>query len=159
MKLGTPLYMLTCFVLSILLNSAHAGSLPEGKNFNHDAGILGEGRILVVMISQRGCSYCQLIHDDFLAPMHRGGLYEKKALFRELKIDSNTVILDFDAQPITPKQFANKYQSTLTPTLLFLDSKGNALVANMVGISTPEFYGYYLDQSIDEAIIRLQDHQ
>ncbi len=153
-----PIYALIAFILSALLSSAYASSLPAGKNFNLDADTLGESRIFVVMISQRDCRYCQLIHDDFLVPMHRGGLYQKKALFRELKIDSDTAIVDFDGEQITPKHFAKKYQSTLTPTLLFLDSKGRALVSNMVGVNTPEFYGYYLDQSIDEAITRLQDH-
>ncbi|WP_372742189.1 thioredoxin family protein [Neptunomonas sp.] len=156
MKLRVLSFVLSSLFLSILLNSAHAGSLPVGNNFNLDAELLGESRILVVMISQSDCSYCQLVHDDFLAPMHSGGRYQQKALFRELKIDTNTAILDFDGQQITPKQFAKKYQSTFTPTLLFLDSKGNPLAAKMVGINTPEFYGYYLDQSIDEAVTRLQ---
>ncbi|SFG11492.1 thioredoxin family protein [Neptunomonas qingdaonensis] len=156
MKLRALLFVLTSLFLSILLNSTHASSLPAGNNFNLDAELLGESRILVVMISQSDCSYCQLVHDDFLAPMHSGGRYQQKALFRELKIDTNSALLDFDGQQITPKQFAKKYQSTFTPTLLFLDNKGNPLVANMVGINTPEFYGYYLDQSIDEAITRLQ---
>lgn len=150
---------LSGFFLSTILSIAHASSLPGGNNFQLDGEILGDNRILVIMISQRDCSYCQLIHDDFLAPMHRGGLYQKKALIRELKIDSDSVILDFNGQQVTPKQFAKSYQATFTPTLLFLDGKGQALVPNMVGVNTPEFYGYYLDQSIDEAITRLKVHQ
>lgn len=144
--------------LSLLLSVAQASSLPAGINFKFDGEQLGDNRILLVMISQRDCSYCQLIHDDFLAPMHRGGKYQKKVLFRELKIDSDTAILDFSGQKITPKQFAKRYQSTFTPTLLFLDNKGQALVANMIGVNTPEFYGYYLEQSIDEAISHLKAH-
>lgn len=144
--------------LSILHSVAQASSLPTAVNFQLDGEKLGDNRILLVMISQRDCSYCQLIHDDFLVPMHRGGKYQNKALFRELKIDSDSAIVDFDGQKIMPKQFAKRYQSTFTPTLLFLDKKGQALVTNMVGVNTPEFYGYYLDQSIDAATIRLKDH-
>lgn len=150
--------VLSGFFLNILLSIAQASSLPAGINFKLDGEQLGDNRILLVMISQRDCSYCQLIHDDFLVPMHRGGKYQKKALFRELKIDSDNAILDFNGQKITPKQFAQRYHSRFTPTLLFLDNKGQALVANMIGVNTPEFYGYYLDQSIDEAISRLQAH-
>lgn len=159
MKLRPLLFALSGLFLSIMLSIAHASSLPAGINFQLDGKILGDNRILVVMISQRDCSYCQLIHDDFLAPMHRGGLYQHKALIRELKIDSNSLILDFNGQQVTPKQFAKVYQATFTPTLLFLDGKGRALVPNMVGVNTPEFYGYYLDQSIDEAITHLKGHQ
>lgn len=155
MKWSALRYALTSFIISVLFISVYASELPTAKNFYQDANALGEHRILVVMISQRGCSYCALIHNDFLAPMHRGSFYQKKAVFRELEIDSSTVILDFDNQKITPKNFARKYHSTLTPTLLFLDKNGTALVPNMVGINTPEFYGYYLDQSIDKAISRL----
>lgn len=155
MRSAALLYALIGFIVSGLFISAHASELPAAKNFFQDAQELTDNRILVVMISQRGCSYCELIHNDFLAPMHQGGFYQEKTVFRELKIDSNTAIIDFDGQQITPKLFASRYHSTLTPTLLFLDNTGNALVPNMVGINTPEFYGYYLDLSIDKAITQL----
>ena len=138
--------------ISAVITTAHAQGLPEANNFFEDAKTQGDNRVSVVMISQRGCSYCELIHDDFLNPMHQGGQYKDRVLFRELKIDSNSALIDFDGQKITPKRFANRYKASLTPTLLFLDHQGQTLAPNMVGVNTPEFYGYYLDQSIDKAM-------
>ncbi|SIS62165.1 thioredoxin family protein [Neptunomonas antarctica] len=142
-------------VFSIAASTAHASDLPVTTSLLQDANALGSNRVLVVMLSQQDCSYCQLIRHDFLEPMHRGGLYQKKALFRELKTDSNQLITDFDGTQISPQSFARRYKATLIPTLLFLNNSGKAIVPNSVGISTPEFYGYYLDQSIDDAIAQL----
>jgi thioredoxin-related protein len=135
---------------------AHASDLPVTTSLLQDAEALGNDRVLVVMLSQQDCSYCQLIRHDFLEPMHRGGFYQKKALFRELKTDSNELVTDFDGTQISPASFARRYKATLIPTLIFLNHTGKVMVPNSVGISTPEFYGYYLDQSIDDAITQLK---
>lgn len=152
MTLRTLFHNITALLLSTVISAAHAQGLPAASNFFEDAKKQSDSRMSIVMVSQRGCSYCDLIHNDFLDPMHQGGRYKDRALFRELKIDSNSAIIDFNGQEITPKRFAKRYKASLTPTLLFLDQKGHALVPNMVGVNTPEFYGYYLDQSIDKAI-------
>jgi thioredoxin-related protein len=152
MTIQTLFHRILVLFVSMVMTTAQAQGLPAANNFFEDAKTQGDARVSVVMISQRGCSYCELIHDDFLNPMHKGGQYKDRALFRELKIDSNSTLIDFDGQEITPKGFANRYKASLTPTLLFLSHKGEPLAPNMVGVNTPEFYGYYLDQSIDKAI-------
>jgi thioredoxin-related protein len=152
MKIQALLPSIIALIISTVLTSAHAQGLPSASNFFEDAKEQGDNQVSIVMVSQRDCSYCELIHNDFLDPMHQGGHYKSKALFRELKIDSNNVITDFNGKEITAKRFAQRYRASLTPTLLFLDRKGQTLVPNMVGVNTPQFYGYYLDQSIDKAI-------
>ncbi|WP_293267574.1 thioredoxin fold domain-containing protein [Neptunomonas sp.] len=151
------IHYITALVSCAALSVTQAGELPAANNFLEDAKTQGKYQVSIVMISQRDCSYCELIHNDFLDPMYKGGHYAKKVLFREVMIDSNRVITDANGQDISPKRFARRYSANLTPTLLFLDRKGKTLVPNMVGVNTPEFYGYYLDQSIDKAIKVLKD--
>ena len=51
---------------------------------------------------------------------------------------------------------ALRYNATITPTLLFLDYQGNEIQERMTGVNTVEMYGYYLDESIDEALEKLK---
>ena len=45
----------------------------------------------------------------------------------------------------------------MTPTLLFVDSQGRELAERMVGVTTLEFYGGYLDQAIDASSDKLRE--
>ncbi len=139
-------------VLWLNLSSSWAETLPHAMNFQDDGKALNERQIILVLVSQNGCSYCEQITEQFLNPMYSGGLYQQKVLFRELNMDQSDSITDFDGLAISPRQFARRYQASLTPTLLFLGPSGQRLVSNLIGINTIEFYGYYLDQAIDQAI-------
>ncbi|MBT8440534.1 MAG: hypothetical protein KJO91_12450, partial [Gammaproteobacteria bacterium] len=52
---------------------------------------------------------------------------------------------------ISPRDVAVRYNSTFSPTLLFLDANGRQVRKRMVGVNTIEMYGYYVDESIDAA--------
>ncbi len=107
---------------------------------------------ILLMFSAEHCSYCIRLEEDFLKPMLRSGDYEDKILIRKLKIDDFTAIRDFKGESVTPGEFAERYRVYVTPTVVFLDGEGSQLAKKRVGLSTPEFYGGYLDQSIDTAL-------
>ena len=58
---------------------------------------------------------------------------------------------DFAGRFLTGARFASRYGVYLTPTLLFLGPDGRELSRRIVGINTPELFGWYLDKAIDEA--------
>ena len=146
-------HWLVCLAILLApLSTQGGGQLPQAKNFQMDGKALEQKQILLVLVSQNGCSYCEQGMELFLSPMHAGGLYHAKALFRELNMDASGDILDFQGQPLTTRQFARRYQAYVTPTILFLDQHGQSLADPIIGINTLEFYGYYLDQAIDQAI-------
>ena len=134
---------------------AQAGELPKAQNFQLDAKQLQPQQLLLVLASRHDCSYCSLIRNDFLYPMSQNPGYQKKLIIRELKIDENKKIIDFDGRPVAVKELARRYNASLTPTLMFLDKTGKQLTKNHVGITTPEFFGFYLDQSIEAALEHL----
>ena len=138
----------------LLINSSSLfaqDTLAQARNFQQDATTLRPSQVLVVMVSQHGCSYCTLIREEFLLPMQRRQDAPNTVMIRELKIDQTQPVTDFDGVPRTAKTLAARYSANLTPTVLILDEKGTLLVPKLVGISTPDFYGYYLDTAIENA--------
>lgn len=107
---------------------------------------------ILLMFSAEHCGYCMRVEEEFLKPMLRSGDYEDKVLIRKIKIDSFDNVRDFDGKQISIDAFSARYNVVVTPTVAFLDSHGAQLAPKRVGLSTPDFYGGYLDQSIDAAL-------
>jgi len=107
---------------------------------------------IMLMFSAKGCTYCTKLEEDFLKPMLRSGDYTDKVLIRKLRIDGYDKIRDFEGKPVAASDFADRYSVFVTPTVVFIDGDGVELAKKRVGLSTPDFYGSYLDQSIDRAL-------
>lgn len=147
-------------LLSTLLAStcAHAASAVVSEA--EDLAALGDraraARVpILLVVSQADCPYCELLKREVLRPMLVSGQYEGRVLIRELFIDSELPVRDFDGQAVSPDALARRYRARLTPTLLFLDHGGRELTERMIGINTLDFYGYYVDAAIGAARRRL----
>lgn len=134
---------------------------PPRVPVTHDLqadGQRSEQRSLPIMLvfTAPGCSYCKLLKRDFLKPMLRSGDYANKVLIREVKIEAGQSVVDFAGKSVSTSALAQRYHVRVTPTVLFLDGQGRELAKPMVGINSVDFYGSYLDQSIDVARSKLQ---
>jgi len=109
---------------------------------------------LLVMFSSAHCPYCMVVREEFLKPMLRSGDYTDKVIMVEVEADE-TPITDFDGQTRSALDVAQRYDATLSPTVVFLDPQGNELAPRLVGITTVDFYGGELDEAIDLALMRL----
>lgn len=107
---------------------------------------------ILLMFSAEHCTYCEKLEEDFLKPMLRSGDYDDKVLIRKLRIDGFGKVRDFEGKQVAAADFADRYSVFVTPTVVFIDGNGMELAKKRVGLSTPDFYGSYLDQSIDEAL-------
>jgi thioredoxin-related protein len=133
------------------------GGVKEVKDFSEVARLIGEKRLpMVLMFSSEYCAYCVQLEKDFLIPMQISGDYAQRAVIRKMKIDYGNTIRDFDGKPVDANEFASRYNISVTPTVVFLDGQGNQLAAKQVGLTTPDFYGGYLDASIDTALDMLR---
>ncbi len=113
---------------------------------------LADSHFLLVLISQPNCSYCRLIEEDILKPMQASGRYDDRLLFRNLIINDGYKLIDLDGHQLSANQFALRYNSSLTPTLLFINpADGSELTDKMIGITTVDMYGFYVDKAIDKA--------
>ena len=142
--------------LGALLAAVQVQALAVGVSRVENFAALGDrarsGHMpILLLVSQEDCPYCEILKREILEPMLIIGEYDGRVLIRELFIDSELPVRDFDGQTITPDELARRYRARLTPTVLFLDDRGRELTKPMIGINTVEFYGYYLDAAIDTA--------
>jgi thioredoxin-related protein len=141
-----------CGVLFALQVQAVSGLVSHVENFAALGDRARTGRLpILLLISRSDCPYCELLKHEILRPMLISGDYDGRVLIRELLIDSELPVRDFDGRAVVPDALAKRYRARLTPTVLFLDDRGRELAERIIGINTVDFYGYYLDAAIDEA--------
>lgn len=111
---------------------------------------------LLIMFSLDNCPYCMVVREEFLDPMQRSGDYSNKVLMRILKMDDNFVT-DFDGRRVPVDDLAVRYGASVAPTVVLLDHHGQMLTKRLLGITTADFYGSYLDAAIDKSLQRLHE--
>ena len=89
-------------------------------------------------------------------PMERNATTATRVMFRQVETDRMTKMVDFKGEPLRHRQFAARYKIKLTPTIWIVDGDGNSLVDPIVGLTTPDYYGYYLDRAIDDSLKKLK---
>ena len=158
----SAIYPLIAFMFAAVSNVYAADSknpriIEEVGDFSQLAPLTEKNRLpIALMFSSEYCAYCVKLENDFLIPMQISGDYVDRAVIRKVKIDYGNVIRDFDGKMVDADEFADRYNITVTPTMVFLDSHGRQLAAKQVGLTTPEFYGGYLDESIATALDMLR---
>ena len=155
---------LLCLLLLLLLLGISAGTaasqpnLVQAFDLSLDSGrARQENRVILLLVSQHHCPFCHQLKRRILQPMIASGDYRDELLIRELFIDTGNRIRDFAGSMVDAADFAHGYGVDLTPTLLFLAPDGRELTERLIGIQTPEFFYYYVDQSVQQAIAALGD--
>jgi len=159
--------MKTQFFLWLLLSVAAlfttpvmaATGLPAAKDLRADALQAGRGHVpVLVYFSAESCSYCKEVEELYLRPMYADAAYRDKVIIRQVDIESTGVLRDFSGKRTNGAAFARRYGVSVTPTIKLLDAKGRELVPALVGVSSPDFYGSYLDAAIIAADAKLREH-
>jgi len=109
------------------------------------------------MFSASYCGYCSIIKEEFLKPMQLSGNYNNKVIVRVLELDSGDDVIDINGEKIDPEYLAERYNVQLTPTLVFIDHHGKELAQQMIGVTTVDFYGGYLDDAINSSLLQLRN--
>lgn len=134
--------------------------IPVAEDFQADVKtIAGERIALLVAVTREGCPYCARLKREILLPMLKSGEYEGKVVMRELIIEPESSVVDFEGQALSSADVAARYSVEITPTVLLLDHTGRSLHPPITGINTAEMYGYYLDRAIDRALNALSGGQ
>ncbi len=110
-----------------------------------------QGLPLLLAFRADYCGFCRKLETEHLEPMVRSGQYDTRILIRRFDIDSDQTVIDFNGNRISAEAFAERYQASLTPTLLFLDAEGKEVAERLLGYNSPDFYGAYLEQAISTA--------
>ena len=146
-------YFITFFLLIFSLSafSSEESALLEENDFQKLSIEMKEKSLgLVLMLHADQCPYCRLMEREILSPMVKSQEYDAKVFIRKFQIDLHEDIIDFSGEKIKPSDFSARYEVSLTPTLVFLNDKGEQVVEKMIGINTVELFGAYLDIEVDK---------
>jgi len=139
--------------MSDSMAEAESDDIPKALDLQKD-GLLAQEKGLPVLLefTMHGCPFCLEIEEEILRPMIGSGEYDHKVLVRNVKIDDDLKITDFNGESITYEDLAYRYNVTVVPTLILVHGNGQPMDLEMVGVTTIDFYGAYLDQAIESAL-------
>ena len=149
-------------ILTLVLGAAiysrlHAAGIKLASDLEREGRQAEQACVpLLLEFAADDCEYCTLLEEEVLNPTLLNRSYDRRVLMRKLLIDHPGTLRDFTGLDVDPGELAERYRVFVTPTLLFLDSKGRELAERMVGVTTLEFFGGYLDQALDEAKTKLR---
>jgi thioredoxin-related protein len=122
--------------------------LPESKSLASEiAQSLKSAQPLVVLVSLDNCAFCRISRENYLIPLLR----EQSQQVVQVNMGYTTSIVDALGQRTTQADLIRRWNITAAPTVLFLGKNGKELAPRLVGGSTSDFYGAYLQERIDQA--------
>lgn len=157
-KLLLPTIAAVIFSFQCFYPQAVAGgvSIPKAINLQKD-GLLAQEKGIPILLefTMRGCSFCEEVEEEVLRPMLISGDYDNKVMVRNVLIDEETQITDFNGQTISYEELASRYRVIVTPTLVLVSGSGQHMGLEMVGVTTIDFYSAYLDLAIENALNKI----
>lgn len=125
--------------------------LTPARDLAVDAARMREQRIpMVILFSRADCRWCEKARREHLIPLASDPA--AKALVRQVDMDQDAPLTDFDGRAASHRAFAARHKAKLAPTLMFFGPDGRQLAEPIVGFRLPDFYGAYIEQSIDEGL-------
>ena len=126
--------------------------IPIVFNLQQDGIIQNQSKkVILLYVSAPLCAFCKNLEKDVLVPLIHSGEYEDKIILRKINWRAIEEVVDFDGIKKSPAEILKRYDIKITPTLLFLNSKGEQINQRLLGYRGGEFYWYYLDVAIDKA--------
>jgi len=115
-----------------------------------------KNKVLLLYVSRPNCPYCEKLKVDVLIPLVRGKRFDDKIVIREISLDDNAII-GFDGKQGTANEILVSYDIVGTPTLLFLNRKGDELTEKLSGYFSKDFYWAYFEKAVRLAVSKLKD--
>lgn len=144
----------------ITMGWGHAQSdvtVPLVQDFTVEARAAQSRQLpILVLFMSPDCSYCERVLQEFLLPMQRNAEYRSKVIMRQIDVDSDGTLRDFSGAVTTHTAFAGRNKVHMVPIVKLFNAHGHELTAPLVGLTTPDFYGGYLDRAIDEALAKVR---
>ena len=132
-----------------------SAELPLATDLRVDAVASNNGSLPILLFFDRvECPYCERALREYLVPLSREA-WKNRALFRQVEIDRALPLVDFEGRATTHARLAERYRVTLSPTVVIVDGSGNVLADPIVGLTTVDFYGAYLEKALEDAASKL----
>lgn len=148
------LLLLLCLWLG---SAAHADELPMARDFAADgAHATTQAAPIVVLFTAPYCRFCIAVKAEYFRHLESDSRFADRILVREVIINSAEALEDFAGSTTTHQRFADDHQVFLVPTVRIFDGGGLEITEPLVGVVSMDFYGWYLNQRIDDAIRALE---
>lgn len=158
--MGLKIRLLVAILAWFAAAGVHAEStvqVPFVQDFAREAKAAeAKGVPLLVLFSRADCHFCDQVLEEFLLPMQRNPEYRSKVIMLQVQIGGSAPLRDFSGKLTTHGRFARDHRIQLAPTITLFDARGNELTEPLVGLTTPDYYGGFLDQRIDEALAKVR---
>jgi len=143
-------------ILSCSITLARA-DVPYAHDLQKDAEAARavQGVVLLVFVGTH-CSYCETALNEFLIPMSGNADYLAKVVMRRIDSSGLRDLKDFQGRKVSHRKFAGDNGARLTPTVMVFDGAGRQLSKPVVGITTRDYYGFYLDEAIDQSVAKIR---
>ena len=99
-----------------------------------------EGKRLAIIMEQRGCIYCNKVHNEVFPVPEIDSYIRENFFFIQMNMFGDVEWTDFDGETLTEKKMARKWGLMFTPTMLFFPEEvaegktaAQAAVVNMPG--------------------------
>ncbi|MBU1664760.1 MAG: thioredoxin family protein [Gammaproteobacteria bacterium] len=143
-------------ILACSITLARA-DVPYAQDLQKDAEAARavQGVVLLVFVGAH-CSYCETALKEFLIPMSGNADYLSKVVMRQVESTGFRDLKDFQGRKVSHRKFAGENGARLTPTVMIFDGEGRQLAKPVVGVTTLDYYGVYLDQAIDQGVAKIR---
>ena len=127
---------------------AAPATLPIASSLQDElAGALKAGQPLVLMVSLDGCPYCKIAREHYLAPMRD----EQGLHVVQINMQQKVIVKDLQGHSKTHEQLIAELKVAIAPTLIFYGRQGAEVAERLVGVTSEDFYGAYLEQRLATA--------
>ena len=79
-----------------------------------------EGKRLLILVEQRGCIYCQKMHEEVFPREEIASYISDNYFVVQMNLHGSTEVTDFDGEVLEERDMARKWGLLFTPTMIFL---------------------------------------
>lgn len=138
-------------------SQAQARTLQEMDDFHWIGQLANQKNIpIMIMFTAQGCEFCRQLKREVLNPMILGGLYDGYAMYmRQVSLDDYTPLKFSDEESIDKRAFARMYRAEITPTIIFVNSRGIPIAEKIVGVFDTQLFAARIHQAINQGYEQL----
>ena len=132
----------TLLLLAACGEQSNAGELTAASDLQ---GLDPEQPVVLAFTADH-CTYCDYVKENHLVPMDRRG---DAVTIREVDVGSHREVTTFSGETIKRRDLGDAYTVRVTPTLVFLTPEGDVAAENLVGVTSRDYYGLYLERRVE----------
>lgn len=104
-----------------------------------------EGKRLMVIIEQRGCIYCQKMHEEVFPVPEIARFIEENFFVVQINMFGDVEVTDFDGTALPEKEIVKRWGALFTPMILFFpqDVPDDAIASSAAVATMPGAFGRY----------------